>query len=50
MAEQSVVEKMSGLQVDEGKKVMFQFCYRLHLRHASQLAASLACSQMHAVI
>lgn len=40
MAEQTVVEKMSQLQVDQGKKVMFTFCDGLYLSHISQLAAN----------
>lgn len=49
MADQTVVEKMSELQVDERKKVMLQPRDRLHLSDISQLAASLACSQIHVI-
>lgn len=50
MADQTVVEKMSELQVDAGKKVILESCDRLHLSHISQLAASLACGEIRAVI
>ncbi len=50
MADQTVVEKMSELRVDERKKVILQPRDRLNLSHVSQLAASLACSHIHAVI
>lgn len=38
MAEQTVVEKMSELQVGEGKKVILHFHYLLKLSHISLLA------------
>lgn len=42
MADQTVVEKMSELKVNDGKKVMINSLDRLHLSHISRLAASLA--------
>lgn len=50
MADQTVVEKMSELQVDPGKKVILESRGRLYFSYISQLAASLACGQIHAVI
>lgn len=47
MADQTVVEKMSDLQVDVGKKVMHKSLDRLHLSHISKLAASLSDSCCH---
>ena len=50
MADETVVEKMSELQVKEGKKVKLESGDGSYLSHISQLAASLACSHIHAVI